>query len=113
MSQQLDIDIEHIELTKDYVTIEENKSLQAQNIDENSKIYMIVKNMKEIKITCDDKEFYIFFSIPLKLNKIKDLIRKKITNLKEFDLLFHSEAFTEKDNLNSYYGIDHLTVKRK
>ena len=113
MSQQLDIDIEHIELTKDYVTIEENKSLQAQNIDENSKIYMIVKNMKEIKITCDDKEFYIFCTIPLKLNEIRDLIRKKITNLKEFDLLFHSEAFTEKDNLNSYYGIDHLTVKRK
>ena len=113
MSQQLDIDIEHIELTKDYVTIEEHKSLQAQKIDENSKIYMIVKNMREIKITCDDKEFYIFCTIPLKLNKIKDLIRKNITNLKEFDLLFHSEAFTEKDNLNSYYGIDHLTVKRK
>ena len=43
MSQLLDIDIEHIELTKDYVTIEEHKSLQAQKIDENSKIYMIVK----------------------------------------------------------------------
>jgi hypothetical protein len=113
MSQQTDIDMEHIELIRDFVAIEENESLLNQHIDENSKIYMIVKNMREIKITCDDKEFYIFCKIPLKLNEIKDLIRKKITNLKEFDLLYYSRAFTENDNLNNYVGLDNLTVKRK
>ena len=113
MSQQTGIDMEHIELIRDFVAIEENESLLNQHIDENSKIYMIVKNMREIKITCDDKEFYIFCKIPLKLNEIKDLIRKKITNLKEFDLLYYSRAFTENDNLNNYVGLDNLTVKRK
>ena len=113
MSQQTGIDMEHIELIRDFVAIEEDESLLNQHIDENSKIYMIVKNMREIKITCDDKEFYIFCKIPLKLNEIKDLIRKKITNLKEFDLLYYSRAFTENDNLNNYVGLDNLTVKRK
>ena len=113
MSQQTDIDMEHIELIRDFVAIEEDESLLNQHIDENSKIYMIVKNMREIKITCDDKEFYIFCTIPLKLNEIRDLIRKKITNLKEFDLLYYSRAFTENDNLNNYGGLDNLTVKRK
>ena len=115
MSQQLDIGIEHFELIKDYARIEEHESLLNQKIDENSKIYMILKNVKEIKITCDDKEIYIFCKIPLKLNEIKDLIRKKIDNLKEFDLLFDSTVFTEKDDLNSIsiVDLDHLTVKRK
>ena len=113
MSQQTDIDMEHIELIRDFVAIEENESLLNQHIDENTKIYMIVKNMREIKITCDDKEFYVFCKIPLKLNEIKDLIRKKINNLKEFDLLYYSTTFTEKNDLNSYVGLDNLTVKRK
>ena len=113
MSEQTGINMENIEIIKDYEVIEDNISLDVQHIDKDSKIYMIIKNMRGIKVTCDDKEFIIYCKIPLKLNEIKDLIRKKITNLKKFDLLYNSTALTEQKDLGYYTRLDNLTVKKK
>ena len=44
MAKKTKIPIEKIELVVDYVIIDDDKSLTDQNIDENTKIYMVVKN---------------------------------------------------------------------
>ena len=112
MAGQTQIDIENIELINNYVAIEEDDSLGNQDIDENSKIMMIVKNVKEIKIKCDGREFNIYCKRHLKLSKIKDLIRKKDNTLKEFDLEYYSSNL-EVEDLDNYIGIKELTVIRK
>ena len=43
MAKKTKIPIEKIELVVDYVIIDDDKSLMEQNIDENTKIYMVVK----------------------------------------------------------------------
>jgi hypothetical protein len=47
------------------------------------------------------------------INEIKDLIRKKVTNLKDFDLKYHSSILNEKDDLNMYATLNELTVIKK
>ena len=113
MAEETGIEIELIELIHDWVIIDEKTSLQEQQLNEKSHIQMVLKNVKKIKITCDDKEFYIYCKKPLKLNEIKDLIRKKVVDLKDFDLQHYSTIFDEKEDLNSWGMLDEMTVIRK
>ena len=110
MFQKTGIPIENIELAVDSEAIEDNVSLQNQNIDGNTKILMIVRNVKPIKISCD---FDIYCKMPLKLNEIKDLIRKKVNDLKDFDLVYNSKVLTEQDDLNSYSLLNELKIVEK
>ena len=110
MFQKTGIPIENIELAVDSEAIEDNVSLQNQNIDGNSKIYMIVRNLKNIKISCN---FDIYCKMPLKLNEIKDLISKKLNDLKDFDLVYNSKVLTEQDDLNSYSSLNELKIIEK
>ena len=50
MAEKTKIPIEKIELVVDYVVIKDDESLMNQNIDENTKIYMVAKNLEEIEI---------------------------------------------------------------
>ena len=109
MSEKTGIDIDYIELIKDYVEIEDDKSLYDQGIDENTKIIMIDKNFKYINITYNERKFKIYCKKPLKLNKIKDLVRKNINELNKFELIYHSKILTDKDDLDCY-SIDELSV---
>ena len=43
MAKKTQIPIEKIELVVDYVIVDNDESLLDQNIDENTKIYMVVK----------------------------------------------------------------------
>ena len=113
MAKETGINIEFIELIYDSVAIEDNDSLANQNLDGNSKIIMIIKNAKRIKITCDNEQFEIYCKRPLKLNEIKDLIRKKVANLKDFDLKYYSSILNEEDDLNMYATLNELTVIKK
>ena len=85
MAEQTKIPIEKIELVVDYVVIKDDESLMNQNIDENTKIYMVAKNLEEIEIniTCDGNQFEIKCAKPLNLDEIKKLIRQKVDNLNE------------------------------
>ena len=82
MAEKTGIDIESIELIHDWVIIDENISLQDQKLNEKSFIKMVLKNLKNKKKTCEDEKFDIYS----KINELKDLIRKKEKNLKDFDL---------------------------
>ena len=113
MSEKTGIDTENIELVVDYVAIQENVTLVEQGINEHTQIYMYLKNVKPIKITYGDKNFEIYCKKPLKLNEIKDLIRKKIDNLKEFDLVYGDSALNEEEDLSSYDAINELNVVAK
>ena len=73
MAEETGIDIELIELIHDWVIIDENISLQDQQLNEKSYIKMVIKNEKNKKKTCADEKFDIYS----KINEIKDLIRKK------------------------------------
>ena len=113
MSKETGIEEQFIELIHDWVAIEENESLQGQNIGEDSEIKMIVRNVKRMKITCDNREFEIYCKRPLKLNEIKDLIRNEVKDLKDFDVMHYSTLFDEKEDLNSWGMLNNLTVVRK
>ena len=82
MAEKTKIPIEKIELVVDYVVIKDDERLIDQNIDENTKIYMIAKNLEEIEIniTCDGNKFEIKCAKPLNLNDIKKLIRQNVDN---------------------------------
>ena len=109
MSEKTGIDIDYMVLLNDYVVIDDNISLDEQNIDENSKIIMGYKNLKCINITYNERKFEIYCKKPLRINQIKDLIRKKINNLDEFDLFYNSVMITNNQDLN-YYKFKELTV---
>ena len=113
MSKETGIEEQFIELIHDWVAIEECESLQDQKIGEESEIKMIVRNVKRIKITCDNREFEIYCKRPLKLNEIKDLIRNEVKDLKDFDVMHYSTLFDEKEDLNSWKMLNELTVVRK
>ena len=113
MSKETGIEEQFIELINDWVAIEECESLQDQNIGEESEIKMIVRNVKRMKITCDNREFEIYCKKPLKLNEIKDLIRKEVKDLKDFDVKHYSTVFDEKEDLNRWGMLNQLTVVRK
>ena len=117
MSVKTKIPIEKIELIVDYVMVDDNRSLMHQNIDGNTKIYMVVKNLEEteINITCDGNEFEIKCTKPLNLNEIKGLIRQNVDNLNEFDLLCHSDILTEDDDIDEAYSKSNnfIVVRRK
>ena len=113
MAEETGIEIELIELIHDWVIIDEKTSLQEQQLNEKSHIQMVLKNVKKIKITCDDKVFDIYCKKPLKLNEIKDLIRKEIKDLKDFDLMHGSKIFDEKEDLNRWAMLYEMTVIRK
>ena len=115
MSKLTNISIEKIDLIINNIPIEENKSLMDQNIKENTKIYMVTKGLEKIKIICDGNEFEIYCIKPLNLNEIKDLIRKKVDNLKEFDLLCYSDILTEEDDIDAAYSKSNnfIVVRRK
>ena len=74
---------------------------------------MVLKNVKKLKITCDNETFDIYCRKPLKLNEIKDLIRKHVANLKDFDLEHGSTIFDEKEDLNRWSILWELNVIRK
>ena len=107
------INIESIELISDWVIIDENTSLQEQQLNENSLIKMVLKNVKKIKITCDDKEFDIYCKKPLKLNEIKYLIKKEVKDLKDFDLEHGHSIIDEKEDLNTWGMLFEMNVIRK
>ena len=67
---------------------------------------MVAKNLEEIEIniTCDGNQFEIKCAKPLNLNGIKKLIRQKVDNLNEFDLLCHSDIITEDDDIEAAYS---------
>ena len=78
---------------------------------------MIVKNLEKIaiNITCDGNEFDINCIEPLNLKEIKDLIRPKIDDLNEFDLLCHSNILSEEDDIDAAYSKSQnfIVVRRK
>ena len=113
MSKETGIEEQFIELIHDWVAIEECVSLMDQNIGEDSEIKMIVKNVKRMKVTCDDREFEIYCKRPLKLNEIKDLIRKEVKDLNDFDVKYYSTVFDENEDLNRWRSLNNLTVVRK
>ena len=117
MSEETKIPIEKIELVVDSVMIDDYKCLMDQNIDENSKIYMVVKNLEEIQIniTCDGNKFKIKCCKQLNLNEIKKLIRQKVNNLNEFDLLSLSDILSEDDDIDDAYSKSNnfIVVRRK
>jgi len=117
MAKKTKIPIKKIELIVDYVMVDDNRSLMHQNIDGNTKIYMVVKNLEEIEIniTCDGNEFKIKCTKPLNLNEIKGLIRQNVDNLNEFDLLCHSDILTEDDDIDEAYSKSNnfIVVRRK
>ena len=106
MAKKTKIPIENIVLVANYVVIKDDKALFDQKINENTKIYMIVKNLEEIKIKiiCDGKEFDIICTKPLNLKEIKDLIKEKVNDLDEFDLLYHSKILKENDDIDAAYS---------
>ena len=109
MSKETGIEEQFIELIHDWVAIEECQSLQNQNIREESEIKMILRNVKRMKITCDNREFEIYCKRPLKLNEIKDLIRKEVKDLKDFDVMHYSTVFDEKEDLNKWAMLNELS----
>ena len=117
MSEKTKIPIEKIDLIINNIPINEDKSLDDQNIDGNTKIYMVTKDLEEIKIKiiCDGKEFEICCTKPLNLNEIKALIRKKVNNLNKFDLLCYSDILTEEDDIDAAYSKSNnfIVVRRK
>ena len=117
MAEKTKIPIESIELIIDYVMIDDNKSLMEQNIDGNTKIFMVVKNLEKIQIniTCDGNEFQIDCLKPLYLNEIKQKIKEKVDNLNEFDLLCLSNILTEDDDIEAAYSKSRnfIVVRRK
>ena len=117
MSEQTKIPIDKIDLIINNIPINEDKSLMDQNIDGNTKIYMVTKDLEEIKIkiTCDGNEFEICCTKPLNLNEIKALIRKKVNNLNKFDLLCYSDILTEEDDIDAAYSKSNnfIVVRRK
>ena len=106
MAKKTKIPIENIDLVANYVVIKDDKALFEQKINEKTKIYMIVKNLEEIeiKIICDGKEFEIICTKPLNLKEIKDLIKEKVNDLDEFDLLCHSKILKENDDIDAAYS---------
>ena len=74
---------------------------------------MVLKNVKKLKITCDNETFDIYCRKPLKLNKIKDLIRKQVVDLKDFDLEHGSTILDDKEDLNKVAMLWEMTVIRK
>ena len=117
MAEKTKIPIENIELIVNYVMIADDKSLMDQNIDENTKIYMVTKNLEKIQIniTCDGNGFEIECTKPLNLNEIKKLIKENVDNLNEFDLLCHSDILTEDDDIDAAYSKSNnfIVVRRK
>ena len=117
MAEKTKIPIENIELIVNYVMIVDDKSLMEQNIDENTKIYMVTKNLEKIQIniTCDGNGFEIECTKPLNLNEIKKLIKENVDNLNEFDLLCHSDILTENDDIDAAYSKSNnfIVVRRK
>ena len=106
MSEKIGIDMENIELIKDYVAIIDDESIKNQDINNDTKLYMIVRNIKVLKIRYGEQIFDIYCRWPLKLNEIKDLVRKKVENLKEFDLMFNSKVFEEGEHDELRYYLD-------
>ena len=117
MAEKTKIPIENIELIVNYVMIADDESLMNQNIDENTKIYMVTKNLEKIQIniTCDGNGFEIECTKPLNLNQIKKLIKENVDNLNEFDLLCHSDILTEDDDIDAAYSKSNnfIVVRRK
>ena len=117
MAEKTKIPIESIELIVDYVMIDDNKSLMEQNINGNTKIFMVVKNFEKIQIniTCDGNKFQIDCVKPLDLNEIKQKIKEKVDNLNEFDLLCLSDILTEDDDIETAYSksSNFIVVRRK
>ncbi len=66
-----------------------------------------------MKIFWDNKEFEIYCKRPLKLNEIKDLIRKEVKDLKDFDVAHYSTILAEKDDLNRWVMLNKFTIIRK
>ena len=77
---------------------------------------MVAKNLEKIpiNITCEKNEFKIEYTKPMYLNEIKELIRQKVRNLNEFDLLCHSDIITEDDDIEAAYSkSNNFNVVRK
>ena len=116
MAEKTKIPIEQIELVVDYAIIDDNESLMNQKINENTKIYMVTKNLEkiEINIVYDGNEFKIMCTLPLNLYEIKNLIRQNILNLNEFNLLCNSHILSENDDIyEAYSNYSNFIVVRK
>lgn len=113
MSKQTNIDYKNIVLVKDYVAIEEGVTLFQQDITPSTKIYMIIKDLHQINVFCDEKEYEVYCEKPLKLSEIKELIKKKIKDLKEFEIKYDGCLINGEDELNKYPYVKELKVVRK
>ena len=101
MSEQTGIDCNNIKLINEYEEIEDHITLKNQIINWKSNIYMVAINVKKIEVHYGEKKFNICCQKqkPFDLNEIKNLIRKKISNLKDFDLRsFDHGILKEKDD---------------
>ena len=101
MSEQTGIDFNNIKLINEYVEIEDHITLRNQIINWKSNIYMVAINVKKIEVHYGEQKFNICCQKqkPFDLNEIKSLIRKKISNLKDFDLRCYSHGILkEKDD---------------
>ena len=104
ISKATGIDEENIELICDNLfTIDDNTSLNEQNIDKKSNIIMIVKNLIKLKIKKNDYEIFdIFFKNDITIEKVKEKIKTKIDNLGNFELIYDYEILDNNKTLNDY-----------
>ena len=104
ISKATGIDEENIELICDNLfIIDDNKSLNEQNIDKKSNIIMIVKNLIKLKIKKNDYEIFdIFFKNDITIEKVKEKIKTKIDNLGNFELIYDYEILDNNKTLNDY-----------
>jgi len=104
ISKATGIDEENIELICDNLfIIDDNKSLNEQNIDKKSNIIMTVKNLIKLKIKKNDYEIFdIFFKNDITIEKVKEKIKTKIDNLGNFELIYDYEILDNNKTLNDY-----------
>ena len=104
ISKATGIDKENIELICDNLfIIDDNKSLNEQNIDKNSNIIMTVKNLIKLKIKKNDYEIFdIFFKNDITIEKVKEKLKTKIDNLGNFELIYDYEILDNNKTLNDY-----------
>ena len=104
ISKATEIDVENFELICDNLfIIDENKSLEEQNIDSKSNIIMVIKNLIKLKIKQDNYEMFdIFIKNEIKIEKVKEKIKSKIENLNDFELIYDYTILDNNKTLNDY-----------
>ena len=96
--------------------IDENKSLEEQNIDSKSNIIMVIKNLIKLKIKKDNYEIIdIFLKDDINIEKVKEKIKSKIENLNDFELIYDYTILDNNKTLKDYIikNGDELIIEKK